>query len=291
MDEAGDAACDDSGVRAGMIVAIAVVGCRSGAATPVSAGAGASAGAHASAGADASADAEPTVDVATDWCIEGMKGLDEDCCYVAPPGATRLLVYLHGIVPPVKDSVQKQTVERAVSNAAMRAGVAAIVPRGRRGIGPTGAHDWWAWPTSPDAHARMVKEIVARWAVLKKKLEDARGRAFEKTYLAGSSNGAYFLSAIALRGDADELGFPIDGYGAMSGGAPGGRGADALKGRAPRAIYVGYGAYDAETKPGALALGSVFERAHWPVRIAEHPLGHGANEVYLDEAFAFWVAH
>jgi predicted esterase len=257
--------------------------------------AGAGAGANATANADADADADAgtgpgLVDVVTDWCVEGMKGLDEDCCYVAPEGATRLLVYLHGIVPPVKDSVQKQTVEGAVMKAALRAGVAAIVPRGRRGIGPVGAHDWWAWPTSPDAHARMIKEIVARWALLKKKLEDARGRRFERTYLAGSSNGAYFLSAIALRGDADELGFPIDGYGAMSGGAPGGLGARTLKGRASRAIYVGYGAYDAETKPGALALAGVFESAHWPVRLAEHPFGHGAREVYLDEAFAFWAA-
>ena len=275
-------------------VIAAAAGCRPGAAAQAIVGgdASASAGANADARADASANAASGggVDVATDWCVEGMKGLDEDCCYVAPVGATRLLVYLHGIVPPVKDSVQKQTVEGAVMKAAMRAGVAAIVPRGRRGIGPAGAHDWWAWPTSPDAHARMIKEIVARWAVLKKKLEDARGRGFEKTYLAGSSNGAYFLSAIALRGDADELGFPIDGYGAMSGGAPGGRGADALKGRGSRAIYVGYGAYDAETKPGALALAGVFESAHWPVRLAEHPFGHGAREVYLDEAFAFWAA-
>lgn len=277
------------------MVAVALAGCRPGAAAQVSVGgdAGAGASGDASASASASGDASASaavVDVATEWCIEGMKGLDEDCCYVAPEGATSLLVYLHGIVPPVKDSVQKQTVEGAVMKAAMRAGVAAIVPRGRRGIGPAGAHDWWAWPTSPDAHARMVKEIIARWAVLKKKLEEGRGRGFEKTYLAGSSNGAYFLSAIALRGDADELGFPIDGYGAMSGGAPGGRGAEALKGRGARAIYVGYGAYDAETKPGALALAGVFESAHWPVRLAEHPFGHGAREVYLDEAFAFWGA-
>jgi predicted esterase len=280
-------------VRALLLGVIVATGCRPGAATQVTVAVDAAAAADADEHEhehEHEHESAVGVDVATEWCVEGMKGLDEDCCYVAPERATRLLVYLHGIVPPVKDSVQKQTVEGAVMKAATRAGVAAIVPRGRRGIGPAGAHDWWAWPTSPDAHARMVKEIVARWAVLKKKLEDARGRAFEKTYLAGSSNGAYFLSAIALRGDADELGFPIDGYGAMSGGAPGGRGADALKGRASRAIYVGYGAYDAETKPGALALAGVFERAHWPVRVAEHPFGHGAREVYLDEAFAFWAA-
>jgi predicted esterase len=206
-----------------------------------------------------------------------------------PRGATRLLVYLHGIVPPLKDSVQKQTVQGAVRKAAARAGVAAMVPRGRRGIGPDGARDWWAWPTEPSTHAQLVREIVARWVVMKKKLEGIAGRPFEKTYLAGSSNGAYFLSALALRGDCDELGFPIDGYGAMSGGAPGGRGADALKGRTTHPIYVGFGTYDAETKAGARALAAVFQGAHWPVRVAEHPFGHGAREVYLDEAFTFWA--
>jgi predicted esterase len=220
-----------------------------------------------------------------------MNGLDEDCCYVLPANATRLLVYLHGIVPPTKDSVQKQTVQLAVLNAASRAGVAAIVPRGRRGIGPEGAREWWAWPTSPSTHAQMVKEIVARFIVLKRKLELAAGVTFERTYLAGSSNGAYFVAALALRGDGEDLGFPIDGYGAMSGGAPGGRGAPALNGRAPRPVYVGYGSYDAETKTGARALAAVFESAHWPVRVAEHPFGHGARELYLDEAFAFWAAN
>jgi len=235
--------------------------------------------------------ASATAAIPTDWCIEGMLALDEDCCFVAPPTkSTTLLVYLHGIVPPTKDSVQKQTVQGAVTRAAMRAGVAAIVPRGRRGIGPDGARDWWAWPTSPATHAQMVKEIVARWSVLEKKLEALLGTKFERTYLAGSSNGAYFLSALALRGDCDELGFPIDGYGAMSGGAAGGRGAGALAGRTPRPVYVGFGTYDADTKSGARALATVFESAHWPVRVAEHPFGHGAREVYLDEAFTFWSA-
>jgi predicted esterase len=220
-----------------------------------------------------------------------MTALDEDCCYVSPPGgSSKLLVYLHGIVPPTKDSVQKQTVQGAVMRAATRAGVAAIVPRGRRGIGPDGARDWWAWPTSPATHAQLARELVARWIVLETKLEALLGRKFERTYLAGSSNGAYFLSALALRGDCDELGFPVDGYGAMSGGAAGGRGVGALAGHTPHPVYVGFGTYDAETKPGALGLAGVFERAHWPVRVAEHPFGHGAREVYLDEAFTFWDA-
>jgi predicted esterase len=197
-------------------------------------------------------------------------------------------VYLHGIVPPTRESIQKSTVETAVLHAALRAGAAALVPRGRRGIGPEGARDWWAWPTDPASHAQLVRELVARWARAKTKLEARMGSPFARTYLAGSSNGAYFLSALALRNDCDELGFPIDGYGAMSGGAPGGRSAAALAGRTPRPFYVGFGAYDDETKRGARALATVLEGARWPTLVREHPFGHGAREIYLDEAFAFW---
>ncbi len=107
------------------LLAIALAACRPGpgAEVRVSAAADASADANANADADAGLDTGSTVvvDVKSDWCVEGMKGLDDDCCYVDPPGATRLLVYLHGIVPPVKDSVQKRTVEGAVLNAATRA--------------------------------------------------------------------------------------------------------------------------------------------------------------------------
>jgi predicted esterase len=158
------------------------------------------------------------------------------------------------------------------------------VPRGRRGIGPDHARDWWAWPTSPQTHTQLAASIVARIIEAKTKLEGIAGAPFERVYLAGSSNGAYFLTALAMRGDLDRLGLSVHGYGAMSGGATSGIGADALAGRTPRAFYIGYGAYDDESKKNA----GVLEAAHWPVQIREHPTGHGARERYLDEAFEFW---
>ena len=200
----------------------------------------------------------------------------------------RLLVYLHGITPPTPSSLQKDTVQTAVLHASIRAGAAALVPRGRRGIGPEGARDWWAWPTSPDAHAKLAASIVARIAVAKTKLEGIAGAPFERVYLAGSSNGAYFLTALAMRGDAERFGLSVNGYGAMSGGATGGMGADALAGRTPRKFYLGYGTYDDESKKHAKGLAAVLAAAHWPALPREHPFGHGARELYLDEAFAFW---
>jgi len=229
---------------------------------------------------------------ATDWCLSGLTPLADDVCYVLPPlppdRPRRLLVYLHGIVPPVPDSEQQRKVETAVLNACTRAGVAALVPRGRRGIGPAGARDWWAWPTSPADVAQLAPSLVARWAEAKRALEVIAGAPFERTYLAGSSNGAYLLAALAERGDLPSPTFPVDGFAAISGGAASASAASRLAGGSPRPFYVGYGTYDETTTAGARALVAALEAARWPVRAAPHPLGHGANEIYLDEAFAFF---
>jgi predicted esterase len=222
--------------------------------------------------------------VTTDWCTAGLLGLDAETCYLPPArGRTRppprLLVYLHGIIPPqVGNSPQKENVMTAVKSAAQRAGIAVIVPRGIQGVGPSGSKDWWAWPTSPDKHAELALGLAKRIEGAKKKLEDALGVTFERTYLAGSSNGAYFAVNLALRGELE-----VDGLGAMSGGAP-----TTILRKKPLPVYVGYGKYDEPSKTGGLALARAAEAAGWKTKVAEHPFPHGAREVYIDEAFAFW---
>ena len=244
--------------------------------------------------APAPAPAPPPAPIATDWCIDGLTPLDEETCYLLPDPADAaaspppLLVYLHGIVPPTATSPQKERVELAVLHAARRAGAAALIPRGVRGIGPSGAHDWWAWPTEPGAYAKYAAGMVAKWIDARKRLERIAGAPFARTYLAGSSSGAYFLTALALRGELASWGFTVSGYGAMSGGSAGGRAASALPPlRTP--FYVGYGAYDESTRDGARALAALLEQAKWPTRLRSLPCGHGAREEYLDEAFAFWA--
>ena len=228
--------------------------------------------------------AKPLPNVANDWCTAGLIGLDAETCYLPPPERDarprRLLVYLHGIVPPAHvGSPQKENVMSAVRNAAQKHGAAAIVPRGIQGVGPTGSKDWWAWPTSPDAHAKHGPALVKRITEAKAKLEQALGGPFAKTYLAGSSNGAYFAVNLALR---DEI--AIDGLGAMSGGAPG----SAIVRKTPLPVYIGYGKFDEPSKTGALALAKAVEAVGWKTKIAEHPYPHGAKEVYVDEGLAFW---
>ncbi|WP_437974509.1 hypothetical protein WMF11_39525 [Sorangium sp. So ce295] len=222
--------------------------------------------------------------VETDWCIDGVDALDEETCYVLPDAPTRtLLLYFHGIVPPGKESQQKTNFETVVSRAARRAGVAALMPRGKVGLAPKGYASWWGWPTGGRAYDEHAASFVAVFAEKRRRLEEIAGASFSRVYVAGSSSGAYFAAALALRGGID-----ADGFGAMSGG--GGRATPELATLAPRPFYIGFGAHDT-VGGSARALAGVLRGAGWPVRVAEHPFGHGAKEVYLDEAFAFWREH
>ena len=56
---------------------------------------------------------------------------------------------------------------------------------------------------------------------------------------------------------------------------------------APKPFYIGYGTQDS-VGPSARALADVLRGAGWPVRIAAHPVGHGAKEIYIDEALNFF---
>jgi predicted esterase len=230
--------------------------------------------------------AKPPPAVETDWCIELVSALDEETCYVLPDAPTRtLLIYLHGIVPPTKTSVQKTNFETVVANAARRAGVAALIPRGDQGLAPKQYDRWWGWPTATGAsYQRLAPKLLDRIRDKRTKLQEIAGVEFERVYVAGSSSGAYFAAAIALRGGLADA----DGFGAMSGGA--GARTPELAGLAPKPFYIGFGKHDS-VAGSARALGTLLGGAGWPVRVAEHPVGHGAKEIYLDEAFAFWREH
>jgi predicted esterase len=226
----------------------------------------------------------PPTGARSDFCIETVAALDESSCYVLPDAPTdELLLYLHGIVPPAKTSRQKTNFETVVSAAARRAGVAALMPRGRQGLAPKGHDGWWGWPTSADAYARWADELTAEFAEKRAKLESHSGRRFKRLYVAGSSSGAYFVVALALRGAVAASGFAAISGGALRPGAD-------FQGRAPKPFYIGYGTADT-VGPSANALAARLRAAGFPVKVAAHPLPHGAAEVYLDEAFAHFRAH
>lgn len=225
----------------------------------------------------------PPVGAASDFCIESVEVLDESTCYALPDAPTdELIIYLHGIVPPSKTSRQKTHFETVVSVASRRAGVAALMPRGRAGLAPKGHDGWWGWPTSGGAYAALAAELVAELAEKRRKLEELTGRPFKRVYLAGSSSGAYFVIALALRGD-----LIADGYGIISGAAdrPGAEFASLPR----KPYYIGFGTGDT-VGDAARALAARLRSSGFPVKLSAHPLPHGTAEIYLDEAFAHFRA-
>jgi predicted esterase len=217
----------------------------------------------------------------SDFCIDGVGVLDESCCYALPDAPTQeLLIYLHGTVPPTPASPQKTNFQTVVSRASRRAGVAALMPRGRQGLAPKGQTAWWGWPTSGEQYRVLARELIADLADKRQKLEALSSQPFTHLYLAGSSSGAYFVVALALSGD-----LPAHGFAAISGGAV--RPGHDFTGLTPAPFYVGYGTLDT-VSTASRSLAAQLRRAGWPVLLNAHPLPHGAAEIYLDEAFAFF---
>jgi predicted esterase len=225
----------------------------------------------------------PPPAVQTDFCIEGLDALDDSTCYILPDKPSdELLIYLHGTLPPTKMSPQKTSFQSVVKAASRRAGVAALVPRGRAGLAPASQRGWWGWPTSRASYQALAQELVAELQAKRRQLEKLTGQTFRHVYLAGSSSGAYFVTALAVH-----QALPADGYGIISGAADR---ADVDLTTLPRTpVYIGFGTRD--TVGGAArSLGARLERAGFPVKVAAHPLPHGTAEIYLDEAFAHFRA-
>ena len=225
----------------------------------------------------------PPPEVTTEFCTQVMTPLDEETCYSLPEAKTdELLLYLHGTIPPGKVSPQKTNLGLVVSNAAKRGKFAVLLPRGRRGLAPASQRDWWGWPTSGAQYEHWAAEMVRAFAEKRSRLEALIGAPFARFYVAGSSSGAYFAAALALRGELE-----ADGYAAISGGAWVEH--NRLAELAAKPFYVGYGKHDS-VATSAKRLGDRLRAAGWPVSVAVHPLPHGAREIYLDEALAFFRA-
>lgn len=224
----------------------------------------------------------PPAATAHDFCPERLRALDVDACFVLPEKpVTTLLIYLHGIVPPTRDSVQKTNLAEVVANSSERAGIVALLPRGDQGYAPAKYPGWWGWPTSKQGYERHADTFIGRLQQKRSQLEQLLGATFERVYLAGSSSGAYFVASVLLHGDMPE----VDGYAVLSGGS--GYATVELPTLPAKPVYVGFGQHDSVAGP-ARALGTRLEALGWPVKVAAHPTGHGAREVYLDEAIAFW---
>ena len=226
----------------------------------------------------------PRTEIETPWCDRSLKGVDAlspSTCYVVPekrPSA--LLIYLHGIVPPKQVSPQLKNLQKVVASASRRAGVVTLLPRGKKGLAPRSTPGWWGWPTARVSYRKYGPLLIEEIESQVRQLQAHLGISFQSRYVAGSSSGAYFTALLALSGE-----MPASGYGILSGGA--GTSTAELASLPKRPVYFGYGKHDSSAA-SASSLAKVFRAAGWPVLERAHPLPHGAREIYLDEAFAFW---
>ncbi len=221
----------------------------------------------------------------TDWCREGWIGLDESTCFYLPESnarPTRLLVFLHGMMPPDASSHSQQAI---VEQAAESQGFAALFPRGRKGMcsWAESVSDWYCWPTNRDnvdAHAQL---FAAEWSAAVELLEEVAELSFTQRYLLGFSNGGYFDSYVGL-----ENWWPLDGVGLVAAGRSY---IDVqLLAAAKPPMYIASGALDIQSvQNSAQNLAFFLSQQNWPHAYVLHQ-GRG-HEIWPDDieaAAALW---
>lgn len=229
--------------------------------------------------------AEESTPPAPRWCVDSQEQLESQSC-VANVDAEEdtLILFLHGVIAP--DTTWQWTQQRAAARAGQRHHAVVLSPRGRRGHGPRGMEDWWTWPTSAKAQSLLEQELLAEWRRDLQQLEQRRERPFQRVYVLGFSNGAYYATSLALRGA-----FAADGYGLFAGGAAGAwleRSAKRLQRRPP--IYVGWGSQDrARRDPSGLLR--LLRALGWPAAGQERKqVGHTMTDSMVDAAFTLFHA-
>ncbi len=218
------------------------------------------------------------------WCAPELQVVNDDVCHFAPSShrtPDTLVIFLHGVIEPGTEWQWAQ--QRAIARAAQARGFEALMPRGRRGIGPRGMEAWWTWPTGTRAQQAVEAELVEEWLGARRSLERQRGEPFGRVLVMGFSNGAYYAASLALRGR-----LAVDGYAVFAGG--GGeyleRQAQRTKVRPP--IYVGYGGRDPAGKKDGRALGEMLRRLGWRHKVVARPsVGHTMTDAQLGEAIKF----
>lgn len=241
----------------------------------------------------ASAPASPQDAAAARWCAPELASLPGEVCAFLPareaPGPRVLVIFLHGVVQP--DSGWQWAQQRGAARAGARHGVAVMMPRGRRGIGPKAMpksmaksmEDWWCWPTASAAQTAHEDALLAEWDVARAELERRAGGRFERVLVFGFSNGAYYATSLAMRGR-----LPVDGYAAFAGGSGARylqRAGAQTKLRAP--VFVGWGGKD-PAHQDQVALAKMLRRLKWPSRSLGKPrAGHAMTDEQVDQAFAF----
>lgn len=219
------------------------------------------------------------------WCAPELDALPGEVCAFTPaqeaPGPRTLVIFLHGVIQP--DSGWQWAQQRGAARAGARHGFAVLMPRGRQGIGPKTMESWWAWPTAAAAQQAHEDAMLAGWDAARAELERRTGKPFERVFVFGFSNGAYYATSLAMRGR-----LPVQGYAVFAGGS----GAKYLertgartKQRAP--VFVAWGGKDPAHRDQE-ALARMLRRLKWPSQsLGRKRAGHAMTDEQVAQAVAF----
>jgi len=219
------------------------------------------------------------------WCAPELQVLPNEVCAFVPDvpsmGPRTLIIHLHGVIVPNSTSQWNQ--QRTAAKVGASYGFTVIMPRGRRGIGPTSMEHWWAWPTDVDTRAKFEKTLVSEWMAAKAELEKKAGVPFERTYIFGFSNGAYYATSLAMRGVV-----AVDGYALFAGGSGAqyheyeGR---KTKNRVPIAVAWGEADPSHEKQEDLVKL---LGRLRWPsISLGHAHTGHAMTDMQVAEALGY----
>lgn len=243
----------------------------------------------ASASHDASLPAKTEGAAASRWCAPELTTLAGDVCAYVPekpaPGPRTLVIFLHGVIQP--DTTSQWGQQRAAARVGATHGLTVIMPRGRRGIGPKTMEHWWAWPTSIDARRVEEAKLVGEWSAARASLETQAGKPFERVYVFGFSNGAYYATSLAMRGRIN-----ADGYALFAGGS----GAPYHEIEAKRAklrapVVVAWGAGD-PSHDKQKELAKMLRRLRWPSKeVGRDRAGHAMTDEQVTVALSFLGGH
>jgi len=217
------------------------------------------------------------------WCRDDLVTLQQDVCYAPGPelaaGERRtLVIFLHGLTD--EGSGWQLAMQEGMARAGKALHFSMLAPRGRNGLGPGRKPDVVAWPTSEDGRKLAEDDIWQRIGRARAEAEAKEGAPFEDVFVVGFSNGAYYASALALRGRLAD----VDGYAVIAGGSA--ATPPSAKGDARKPVFIGVAAKDTTAKKGR-ELARVLAKTGWPHRVSEKKVGHVVSDDHLTQALQY----
>lgn len=213
------------------------------------------------------------------WCAPELESVGSTNCYWLAPKDRPLVIFLHGLTGA--GSTWQWDQQRMYVRLAKQHQFSALIPRGRRGIGPGRDPDVLGWPNSQRAQDEVEQEVLAEIVAARKTLEQRAG-TFSSVFVFGFSAGAYYATSLMLREKIE-----VDGFAAFAGGS----GNDYQELQAKRVkrripMFLGYGKKDPDRKRQQ-ELARMLGTLNWPHRVVAANVGHTVTQEQIEEALAF----